>query len=90
MRYDIITTLLFGGLHRLLRQAAARLAGSTNKTMLAKFRSTPGMMAPLGDVLHRGVVVDAPADQTLAEGMIYMAFTPPVTKMYLAIFNQSP
>jgi hypothetical protein len=49
--------------------------------MLAKFRSTPGMMAPLGDVLHRGVVVDAPADQTLAEGMIYMAFTPPVTKM---------
>jgi hypothetical protein len=39
------------------------------------------MMAPLGDVLHRGVVVDAPADQTLAEGMIYTAFTPPVTKM---------
>jgi hypothetical protein len=39
------------------------------------------VMAPLGDVLHRGVVVEAPADQPLAEGMIYIAFTPPVTTM---------
>jgi hypothetical protein len=37
------------------------------------------VMAPLGDVLHRGVVVATPSDQSLAEGMIYIAFTPPVT-----------
>jgi hypothetical protein len=37
------------------------------------------VMAPLGDVLHRGVVVEAPGDQPLAEGMICIAFTPPVT-----------
>jgi hypothetical protein len=37
------------------------------------------VMAPLGDVLHRGVVVEAAADQPLAEGMICIAFTPPAT-----------
>jgi hypothetical protein len=42
MRYDIITTLLFGGLHLLLRQAAARLAGSTNKRCWQSSAQHPG------------------------------------------------
>jgi hypothetical protein len=35
------------------------------------------VMAPLGDVLHRGIVV-APKEP-LAAGMVCVAFTPPVT-----------
>jgi hypothetical protein len=35
------------------------------------------VMAPLGDVLHRGIVV-AP-QEPIAAGMICVAFTPPVT-----------
>jgi hypothetical protein len=37
------------------------------------------VMAPLGDVLHRGVVVQPRSDQPLAKGMVCIAFTPPVT-----------
>ena len=37
------------------------------------------VMAPLGDVLHRGIVVEPPSDEPLAAGMICIAFTPPVT-----------
>jgi hypothetical protein len=33
------------------------------------------VMAPLGDVLHRGVVVQPAADQALEEGMVCIAFT---------------
>jgi len=45
------------------------------------------VMAPLGDVLHRGVVVEPREDQPLAEGMVCVAFTPPVTttEPYLSI-----
>jgi hypothetical protein len=42
MRYDIITTLLFGGLRLLLRQAAAHLAGSTNKRRWQSSAQHPG------------------------------------------------
>jgi hypothetical protein len=37
------------------------------------------VMAPLGDVLHRGIVVEPRADHPLGEGMICVEFTPPVT-----------
>ena len=37
------------------------------------------VMAPLGDVLHRGIVVESRSDEPLAEGMICIAFTPSVT-----------
>ena len=47
--------------------------------MPAKFRLTRGMIAPLGNIPHRGVAVEAPADQPLAEGVVYIAFTAPVT-----------
>jgi uncharacterized protein len=42
MRYDIITTLLFGGLRLLLRLAAAHLAGSTNKRRWQSSAQHPG------------------------------------------------
>jgi hypothetical protein len=37
------------------------------------------VMAPLGDILHRGIVVAPRADQPLAEGIVCVALTPPVT-----------
>jgi hypothetical protein len=39
------------------------------------------VMAPLGDVLHRGIVAAPRADHPLSEGMICVAFTLPVTTM---------
>jgi hypothetical protein len=36
------------------------------------------VMAPLGDVLHRGIVVNPTEDQSLGKGMIRVKFTPPV------------
>ena len=36
------------------------------------------VMAPLGDVLHRGIVVKPHADDPLGEDMICVEFTPPV------------
>src|SRR5277367_3328968 len=38
-----------------------------------------GKAAPSAMSCTGGVVVEAPADQPLAEGMIYITFTPPVT-----------
>ena len=38
-------------------------------------------MAPLGDVLHRGIVTKPPGDHPLDEGMICVEFTPPVKTM---------
>jgi hypothetical protein len=37
------------------------------------------VMAPLGDVLYRGIIVEPPADHPPAEGMVWIKFTPPVT-----------
>jgi hypothetical protein len=37
------------------------------------------VMAPLGDVLHRGIVAEPPADHLGGEGMVCVRFTPPVT-----------
>jgi hypothetical protein len=39
------------------------------------------VMAPLGDVLHRGIVAKPPGDHPLDEGMICVEFTPPVKTM---------
>nr|WP_294518168.1 hypothetical protein [uncultured Rhodopila sp.] len=36
------------------------------------------VMAPLGDVLYPGIVVESPANEPLDEGMIRVEFTPPV------------
>jgi hypothetical protein len=40
--------------------------------------NTP-VMAPLGDVLRRGVIVEAQEDHPKSEGMVRVKFTPPVT-----------
>ena len=48
---------------------------------MADFKELPAntrVMAPLGDILHRGIVVEADADNPLTEGMICVEFTPPV------------
>jgi hypothetical protein len=37
------------------------------------------VMAPLGDVLHRGVIAEPQTDHPRREGMICVKFTPPVT-----------
>ena len=39
------------------------------------------VMAPLGDVLHRGVIAQPRANQRGGEGMICVKFTPPVKTM---------
>jgi hypothetical protein len=39
------------------------------------------VMAPLGDQMHRGIIVEPPADHPRREGMIYVEFTPPVKAM---------
>jgi hypothetical protein len=36
------------------------------------------VMAPVGDVLHRGVIAEPPADHPQGEGMVCVKFTPPV------------
>ena len=36
------------------------------------------VMAPVGDVLHRGVIAESPADHPQGEGMVCVKFTPPV------------
>jgi hypothetical protein len=36
------------------------------------------VMAPLGEVLHRGVIVEPPVGQPAGEGMVCVKFTPPV------------
>jgi hypothetical protein len=36
------------------------------------------VMAPLGDQMHRGIVVEPPADHPWRTGMICVKFTPPV------------
>jgi hypothetical protein len=36
------------------------------------------VMAPLRDVLYPGIVIEPPADEPLAEGMIRVEFTPSV------------
>ncbi len=36
------------------------------------------VMVPLMGVLHKGVIAEAPADHPLAEGMVYVAFIPPI------------
>jgi hypothetical protein len=36
------------------------------------------VMAPLGDVLHRGIIAEPQADHPQDEGMICVEFTPPV------------
>ena len=38
-------------------------------------------MAPLGDVLHGGIVAKPPGGHPLDEGMICVEFTPPVKTM---------
>jgi hypothetical protein len=37
------------------------------------------VMAPLGDVLHRGIVVEPRADHPEGKGIVCVEFTPPVT-----------
>jgi hypothetical protein len=39
------------------------------------------VMAPLGNVLHKGIVAAARADQPLDEGMVCIEFIPPVKAM---------
>jgi hypothetical protein len=36
------------------------------------------VMAPLGDVLYRGVVVEAENDHPLGDGMVCVKFVPPI------------
>ena len=36
------------------------------------------VMAPVGDVLHRGVIAESPANHPQGEGMVCVKFTPPV------------
>jgi hypothetical protein len=36
------------------------------------------VMAPVGDVLHRGVIADSPADHSQNEGWVCVKFTPSV------------
>jgi hypothetical protein len=36
------------------------------------------VMAPLGDVLHRGIVVQARDEDALSDGMVCVEFTPPI------------
>jgi hypothetical protein len=51
-------------------------AGSMNA--IEDFPLNTRVMAPLGDVLHRGIVAEPSADHPLGEGMIRVVFTPPV------------
>jgi hypothetical protein len=37
------------------------------------------VMAPLGDVLYRGIIVEPRADHPRGEGMVCVKFMPPVT-----------
>jgi hypothetical protein len=77
-RYVLAAILLFAGLRLLLRQAAAQpRSGPMNDA--GRIPIDTRVMAPLRDVLHRGLVVAPAADQPLEDGMIYIAFTPPVT-----------
>jgi hypothetical protein len=48
------------------------------------------VMAPLGDVLYRGIVVAPRADQSLAEGIVCVAFIPPVTTAEPLASGRSP
>lgn len=36
------------------------------------------VMAPLGDQMHRGIIVEPPADRSRRNGTICVKFTPPV------------
>jgi len=36
------------------------------------------VMAPLGDQMHRGIIVERPADHPRPEGTICVKFTPPI------------
>jgi hypothetical protein len=45
---------------------------------IAELTINARVMAPLGDVLHRGIIVELQADHPGGEGMICVAFTPPV------------
>ena len=36
------------------------------------------VMAPVGDVLHRGVIAESPADHPQGKDMVCVKFTPPV------------
>ena len=36
------------------------------------------VMAPVGDVLHTGVIAESPADHPQGEGMVCVKFIPPV------------
>jgi hypothetical protein len=36
------------------------------------------VMAPVGDVLHRGIIAEPRADHPLGEGIVCVEFTPPV------------
>jgi hypothetical protein len=36
------------------------------------------VMAPLGDLLYRGIVVEPPTNQSLGEGMVCVEFMPPM------------
>jgi hypothetical protein len=36
------------------------------------------VMAPIGDVLHRGVISEPPVGQTLGEDFVFVRFTPPM------------
>jgi len=38
-------------------------------------------MAPLGDVLYRGIIVEPRADHPLVKGIVCVQFTPPVKTM---------
>jgi hypothetical protein len=39
------------------------------------------VMAPIGDVLHRGIIAEPRADRSLGEGMVCVEFTPLVKVM---------
>jgi hypothetical protein len=39
------------------------------------------VMAPLGDVLYRGIIADPGADCPGGEGVVFVEFTPPVKTM---------
>jgi hypothetical protein len=54
--------------------------GSGDKSMRDRkdLPNNTRVMAPLGDVLYPGIVVEPLADHPLDEGMIRIEFTPPV------------
>jgi hypothetical protein len=41
-------------------------------------RINTGVMAPLGSAMHKGIIVEPPADHPTSESMVCVKFTPPV------------